>query len=164
MKLVIYTQYMENYGAHDWDGEGACPQYWKMKGGSTYVVENLTPSQAINAQRSGCPTLRSLIEYSNDGAREYIVGIEIADDSDKVCEDWETPVKLAYEGTQWVALEIQENDEYGYLNRKVARAIKTYTLLTCGNRRDYVTTYVMRNGDVVKSTDWADYISAQGEQ
>jgi hypothetical protein len=31
MKLLITTQYMENYGAHDWNGEGACPQYWKMK-------------------------------------------------------------------------------------------------------------------------------------
>jgi hypothetical protein len=36
--LVIDTQFMENYGAHDWDGEGACPQYWKMKGGSSYKV------------------------------------------------------------------------------------------------------------------------------
>ena len=25
MMLVIDTQYMENYGAHDWDGEGECP-------------------------------------------------------------------------------------------------------------------------------------------
>ena len=38
MRLVIHTQYRENYGAHDWDGKGECPQYWKLKGGSTYVV------------------------------------------------------------------------------------------------------------------------------
>ena len=38
MKLVIHTQFKENYGAHDWDGR-ECPQYWKFKGGSTYVVE-----------------------------------------------------------------------------------------------------------------------------
>ena len=41
MKLVIHTQFKENYGAHDWDGKGECPQYWKFKGGSTYVVEVL---------------------------------------------------------------------------------------------------------------------------
>jgi hypothetical protein len=31
MQLLITTQTQENYGAHDWDGEGACPQYWKFK-------------------------------------------------------------------------------------------------------------------------------------
>jgi hypothetical protein len=36
MKLMITTQIQENYGAHDWDGVGACPQYWKFKG----VAEN----------------------------------------------------------------------------------------------------------------------------
>jgi hypothetical protein len=34
--IVIYTQVHENYGAHDWDGKGACPQYWKAKGGDEY--------------------------------------------------------------------------------------------------------------------------------
>ena len=38
MMLVIQTQTQENYGAHDWDGVGACPQYWKFKGGSEYKV------------------------------------------------------------------------------------------------------------------------------
>ena len=37
MKLLITTQNYENYGAHDWDGVGECPQYWKAKGGSDYV-------------------------------------------------------------------------------------------------------------------------------
>ena len=41
MKLVITTQHKENYGAHDWDGKGECPQYWKFKGGDTYVVSGL---------------------------------------------------------------------------------------------------------------------------
>ena len=41
MKLVITTQVRENYGAHDWDGTGTCPQYWKFKGGSEYTVDNI---------------------------------------------------------------------------------------------------------------------------
>ena len=41
MKLVITTQVRENYGAHDWDGTGICPQYWKFKGGSEYTVDNI---------------------------------------------------------------------------------------------------------------------------
>ena len=39
MKLLISTQVYENYGAHDWDGTGECPQYWKAKGGSDYVIK-----------------------------------------------------------------------------------------------------------------------------
>ena len=39
--IVIRTQYMENYGAHDWDGTGECPQYWKFKGGSEYKITNI---------------------------------------------------------------------------------------------------------------------------
>ena len=46
MKYVVHTQFRENYGAHDWDGTGECPQYWKSKGGNTYVVEvNLEQAQ-----------------------------------------------------------------------------------------------------------------------
>ena len=36
--LVALTQSRENYGAHDWDGEGSCPDYWKNKGGNEFVV------------------------------------------------------------------------------------------------------------------------------
>ena len=30
--LHIETQLEENYGAHDWNKEGTCPQAWKPKG------------------------------------------------------------------------------------------------------------------------------------
>jgi len=39
--LMITTQLYENYGAHNWDGEGECPQYWKAKGGEDYIVTNV---------------------------------------------------------------------------------------------------------------------------
>lgn len=32
VQIAISGQYRENYGAHDWDGIGECPQYWKNKG------------------------------------------------------------------------------------------------------------------------------------
>ena len=41
MKLVIITQVRENYGAHDYDGNGPVPQYWKNKGGSEYIVDDI---------------------------------------------------------------------------------------------------------------------------
>ena len=55
MKLVIQTQYKENYGAHDWDGQGECPQYWKFKGGDTFVVQGVDNKDLV-------PTLRGLID------------------------------------------------------------------------------------------------------
>ena len=37
---LITTQYRENYGAHDWDGTGECPQYWKNKFGTEYMIKD----------------------------------------------------------------------------------------------------------------------------
>jgi len=37
-RLVAQFQYRENYAAHDWDGTGECPQYWKFKGGASVNV------------------------------------------------------------------------------------------------------------------------------
>ena len=48
-KLVIQTQYRENYSAWDWDGQGECPQGWKNKGGSTYVLPNCPATIDIDA-------------------------------------------------------------------------------------------------------------------
>ncbi len=68
-KLVIQTQHKENYGAHDWDGEGSCPQYWKFKGGNTYVVEGLTAKAVNKIAQGGIPTLSLLIESKSDMLR-----------------------------------------------------------------------------------------------
>ena len=75
MILVIRTQFMENYGAHDWDGTGECPQYWKMKGGSEYKVLGVPLNIDHQAVVEACG-----VEYSNDGAREYIVDWSIESD------------------------------------------------------------------------------------
>ena len=60
--LIITTQHRENYGAHDWNGEGECPQHWKYKGGSTYFVTGLTGKQINKIAQHGIPTLSKLIE------------------------------------------------------------------------------------------------------
>lgn len=39
--ILVTCQYRENYGAHDWDGEGKCPQFWKCKGAISYIVRNV---------------------------------------------------------------------------------------------------------------------------
>ena len=90
MKLLIQTQVYENYGAHDWDGTGQCPQYWKAKGGNDYVVKKFKgdPTTAVMA-------LRTQVEGDTEGYRENIINWEI------VADDYLTEFEqsqLEYEG------------------------------------------------------------------
>ena len=77
-KLLISTQVYENYGAHDWDGKGECPQYWKAKGGSDYVVKNFKGADTVVTEAIMC--LRAQIESSTDSYRENINGWSIVAD------------------------------------------------------------------------------------
>ena len=91
-KLLITTQVYENYGAHDWDGVGECPQYWKAKGGNDYVVKRIN----VNKVTETVMALRGKIEQDNDGFRETIIGWEV------VANDYLTEFEksqLEYEGS-----------------------------------------------------------------
>lgn len=77
MMLVIRTQYMENYGAHDWDGSGECPQYWKCKGGSEYKVKNIDVNRATDIANWAS----GQVERDTDYCREYVIDWSVeADD------------------------------------------------------------------------------------
>jgi hypothetical protein len=94
MKLHIFTQYQENYGAHDWDGTGQCPQYWKFKGGQDYFVPM---GSSVNSESitSIIMAVRGDIEESNDYFISQIVGWEV------VADDYMTEFErqqLEYEG------------------------------------------------------------------
>jgi len=90
-KLLITTQVYENYGAHDWDGVGQCPQYWKAKGGNDYVVKKVN----VNKVTETVMGVRGQIEQDNDGFRESIIGWEIV--ADDALTEFEQS-QLAYEG------------------------------------------------------------------
>ena len=92
-KLLITTQVYENYGAHDWDGVGECPQYWKAKGGSDYVVKKF---KDLNKVTEVVMCLRGQIECDNEGFRETIIGWEIV--GDKHLTEFEQS-QLDYEGS-----------------------------------------------------------------
>ena len=92
-KLLITTQVYENYGAHDWDGTGECPQYWKAKGGNDYVVKKF---KDLNKVTETVMALRSQIECDNQGFRETIIGWEIV--GDKYLTEFEQS-QLDYEGS-----------------------------------------------------------------
>ena len=76
-KLLITTQVQENYGAHDWDGKGQCPQYWKFKGGNDYVVKNF---QDFHRMTEVVMALRGKVEEDNEYYREYIINFEVVAD------------------------------------------------------------------------------------
>ena len=90
-KLLITTQVYENYGAHDWDGVGECPSYWKAKGGNDYVVKKIN----VNKVTETVMGVRSQIEQDNHAFRETIIGWEV------VANDYLTEFEqsqLDYEG------------------------------------------------------------------
>ena len=85
--FFVVAQYEENYGAHDWDGKGACPQYWKKKGGKEYIV---TADTAEQVHALVAPHL-----YNNNYAHSYIVFTQ------EVAPDYQTESEidqLEYEG------------------------------------------------------------------
>ena len=92
MKLLITTQVYENYGAHDWDGVGACPQYWKAKGGSDYVVKNVDANKATETVMA----IRDQIEQDNNAFRETIIDWSIV--ADNALTEFEQS-QLDYEGS-----------------------------------------------------------------
>lgn len=142
MKLVIGTQYCENYGdEHN-------PR-WKFKGGSTYVVEGITASQRDRIEREGINTLRSLIEYSNPMTREYVLDYSVVEDSAPAGEPWETPTVCRYAEGQWHASIETLNDEYGYLRSDIGRKLEVYTMLPMGERENYSVEYYDREGRVM---------------
>jgi len=89
-KLLISTQVYENYGAHDWEGVGECPQYWKAKGGCDYVVKNFRGDATTAVM-----VLRGQIECDNEHIKENIIDFRI------VADDYLTEFEqsqLDYEG------------------------------------------------------------------
>ena len=98
MKLHIQTQIQENYGAHDWDGEGACPQHWKFKGSNDYMV----PVDTVKAGEffdKKCEmivdSVRGQIEENSDYYRETILGWTLV--ADDFLTDFEQS-QLEYDG------------------------------------------------------------------
>lgn len=132
-KLVISTQYKENYA-----DEGQAP-YWKFKGGSTYVVENLSLASIARIEREGIPTLTGLIESYSEMSQEYILGYEIVEDDKKVFEDWEGQNFLSYNRdlNRWVQREVRKIEYSSEVDKKIA----SWVMAEGGKREDYVCEY-----------------------
>ena len=80
MQLLITTQTQENYAAHDWDGKGTCPQYWKFKGGQDYKFDLGSTLRNADALEELVEYFRPEIEEDNDYYRNHIIGFEVVAD------------------------------------------------------------------------------------
>jgi len=90
--IVIETQYQENYAAHDWDGNGECPQRWKFKGGSSYKITgvplNIDCDEVVDMVRSD-------IEHSDNYSKQHILSWVIESDN---YLSWFEKSQLEYDG------------------------------------------------------------------
>lgn len=125
-KIVIDTQYMENYS------DDPTTPYWKCKGGSTYTIYgNWDTSGEEWRVNAAIAEVRNLIEYSNRASEEYIIGTRVVAADEVVVEDWESEYVVAknfygnyvashetYYGSNesWVML--PEGDRENYINLK----------------------------------------------
>ena len=139
MKLLIQTQFKENYGAHDWDGQGECPQYWKFKGGDTFVVPGVNNKDLL-------PQLTKLIEYKDEGSEEYIIFAEVVPDDATECESWETPWTIHVEDTGIYASRYVKAEDYwqpGYAGKATS-----YKMKPGGERESFQEQYIKLEKEV----------------
>ena len=105
-KLVIFTQYIENYGSAE-------EPYWKFKGGSEYVVEGLDFDADYEWATARVDQIlnkvRDQVEVSNDFCEEFILGWSIQPDD--YLTDFER-IQLEHDGKiefPTKVLEVSEN-------------------------------------------------------
>ena len=157
MKLVIHTQYKENYAAHNEDYvHGVSDTYWKFKGGDTYVIERLTNIDGVASIKATVDSVRDLIEYEGEASMEYILDWVIMDDAEEVCESWETPIILFRELDGWEATKVTDNRVDGWMRSEILEKRERWTMLP-SDRKDYMSTFVMNDGQIVDYKDLAQW-------
>lgn len=156
MHVVIWTQYRENYG-------DSSKPYWKNKGGSTYVLTDVTVEEV--AAPGKLPAIMKevfgLIEYSNDMSSETMVDWELRDDLqadlDNTPDSWDTPIFIHREGEQFVATETIVND-YFQFRQEIAVKHSKWNMLPESERNGYEVHYTLRDGSVVDESGLIQFL------
>ena len=138
-KLVITTQYMENYGCMD-------NPYMKFKGGSTYVMKNcgdLDSNEQATVVAKIRPYITTNLIDSNGGCEEYIISDAIVDYSEKVCDEWETPIEFSMSKGDVYFIKVLDNQsEAGYLRKSILTRTETWV----NDRQQYKVEYLVEDG------------------
>tara|TARA_Y200000002_G_scaffold380472_1_gene392037 strand:+ start:336 stop:761 length:426 start_codon:yes stop_codon:yes gene_type:complete len=100
-KLVITTQYMENYDVDQVTEEG----HWKYKGGHDFIIDNVD----VNNVQSVVAEITPLIEYDNSMSREYILNWTV--ESDDWVPQYEKSQKEWYDGQMYYEPRLFKNED-----------------------------------------------------
>ncbi len=100
-KLIIETQYMENYDVDEVTEEG----YWKFKGGNTFIVDNVD----VNNVQSVANEIIPLIEYDNSMSREFVIEWTVVNDDWK--SQYEKDQKEWYDGQMYYDPRLFKNED-----------------------------------------------------
>jgi len=153
MNIVINTQIRENYGAHAWDGQGECPQYWKFKGGNTFIVRGVTVEQC-QSQPFWESLEKSIVSFS-ESWEEYIISTDVVDDVDFVesefVEEWESPINLVFAGNQFLATRYTKFD---WLTSDEFVAKLEQWIQENGNRENYVLMFEREDSSLITYKEW----------
>ena len=157
MKIVIQTQYRENYAAHN-EGyvHGVSEPHWKFKGGETFVL-SCSVRAAMDADFRQAAF--DAISFSNEIAEEYVIDYSIIDDAlfdiSNHIEKWEFPTYLSHDGENFTAKKITDNrpDEDGYrysaMRDEILELVETWTVGPENERLNYKGLYLMTDGSKI---------------
>ena len=165
MKIVVQTQCRENYAAHDWDGTGECPNYWKSKGGEVYVVPNVTVEKA--ADKSFWNSISNAVTHSSDYSEEYVIGMELVDDIDfdvkKFVPEWDNPIyldsDLEPEVEGFTGLQTTVNDTFQSMRKEIRKMFKRWTQVN-GEVKNYDCSFEFIDGNIVPYSESQTYLES----
>ena len=153
-KLVITTQYMENYG----DLESP---YMKFKGGNTYELPNcgdLNENEVATIVAQVRPYITTTLLESNGGCEEYIVDFKVVSHSTKTVEDWETVTNFTLIGGSVNFMKVTDNREDGWMKKEILERTESWTGdMSDTKRGDYKSEYLMEDGDIISHKELGEW-------
>ena len=155
-KLVITTQYMENYGC-------AKDPYMKFKGGNTYELPNcgdLNENEIATIVAQVRPYITTTLIESNGGCEEYIIDFKVVSHSTKTVEDWETITEFCFD--QFTGdvnfMKVTDNREDGWMKKEILERTETWTGdMSDTKRANYKSEYLMEDGDIVNQKELGEW-------
>lgn len=156
----IFTQIIENYGAHDWDGEGECPQYWKNKGGNTFLLTHeIDPIAFAKA-----------ITRKDDYFSEFVIGVEEVKDCfdgiDPTLDNW-TIVGKPKPSNRYTFVDRHPGDfrlqtvtsqEIGAFHPSIKTRYTETIIDSSGNQLRSVVRYENQKGQTFAAKDWKKFV------
>ena len=159
MKLLINTQYKENYAwGNDDYVHGVSDPYWKYKGGSAYVLENVGDEVLGSGDEPNLngydilhryfPEVVKAISVSDDAQQEYVIDVQLlANPAPLAIEEWDNPyfINIASDGSITCERNVA-NGEFGWMRQEILSKNEKWTMGPNQERTDYSVNFIMDDG------------------